>query len=534
MTDRTHARHPRSTEATPKLAHRDDPRTTDPAWGPGPLGRVVTGRLRLIVVVNIAAALWYFTWLLQPTRMGDTTLYLLLVLTETFNLVQATGFWLSIVRQRRPAIRPPAAAVGPTSVDVFVPRYDEPVDIVAPVLAAARRLRGAEVTVYLLDDGGDDQMRQLADQLGVRYVRRAAHTGAKAGNINNALRITSAPFVAVFDCDHVPHPDFLVETLGHFADEKVAFVQTPQHYANADTNEVASAAWAQQALFFGCIARGKDALGAMFCCGTNVILRRAALEPEGFPEDSITEDFLLAMRLHEAGWKSAYVPKVLAQGLGPEDMASYLSQQLRWARGCLSVIPAVVRAKLSLGVKAQYLLSSMYFLTGWTVLVYMTLPVVRILTGRQPLAATNADQFLLHFVPYFAVSLATVAVGGGGRYTFRAFALAASTFWVHIAATLATLARRKGRFVVTPKSGANARQPAAVWPTLLCIIGLVGVAGFGLSGSQSPAMLNNVAFAAVHVCILSAGVAAALHRPARATVHAEDVPEEIPELAESP
>jgi cellulose synthase (UDP-forming) len=529
-----------------------DPRLADPAWGEGPLGAYRRTRVLVLVVVNVAAAVWYFSWLLDPARVGDRILYALLLCAELFNLAQATGFWWSVSRQRHrhPVHEIPAG----TRVDVFVPRYDEPEQIVAPVLAAARRLRGADVNVVLLDDGNSPQMAELAARLDVGYLAREGNSGAKAGNINHGLRRTDAPFVAVFDCDHVPHPDFLVETLGVLlADPKVAFAQTPQHYANAETNEVAGAAWAQQALFFGCIARGKDARGAMFCCGTNVTFRRSALMDEGpppngadrrsrrrvsatvgadtmglgFPEDSVTEDFQLGLRLHEAGWRSVYLPVVLAQGLGPEDTAAYIGQQLRWARGCLSAIPATLRARLPLRTKAQYLLSSMYFLTGWTVLVYMALPVIRIFTGRQPLAAANADQFLVHFAPYFALALTTVAVAGAGRYTFRAFALAASTFWVHLVATCAVLLRRNGRFVVTPKTAAARRQPRAVWPTLVTMAVLAGAVGYGLTRSRGPAMLNNVAFASVHLVILAIGVSAAFHVARRTEPEAADVDDEL-------
>ena len=69
------------------------------------------------------------------------------------------------------------------------------------------------------------------------------------------------------------------------------------------------------------------------------------------------------------------MPDVLARGLGPEDTAAYVSQQQRWARGCLSGIPRALKARLPLRLKAQYLLSGVYFLSGWTVLIYMSFPV---------------------------------------------------------------------------------------------------------------------------------------------------------------
>src|SRR4029079_14122438 len=120
--------------------------------------------------------------------------------------------------------------------------------------------------------------------------------------------------------------------------------------------------------------------------------------------ESVTEDFELSIHLHERGWKSRYVPEVLAHGLGPEDMASYVSQQERWSRGCLAAIPAVLRSTLRLRKKVQYLLSASFFLSGWTVLVYMTFPVVRLLTGAQPLAATSGGQVLGPFAPHFGRS----------------------------------------------------------------------------------------------------------------------------------
>ena len=146
----------------------------------------------------------------------------------------------------------------------------------------------------------------------------------------------------------------------------------------------------------------------------------------------MTEDFELSVRLHERGWRVAYVPEVLAHGLGPEDMASYVSQQQRWARGCLARSPPCCGRQLPLRQKVQYLLSASFFLSGWTVLVYMSFPVVRMLTGAQPLAATSADQFLGHFAPYFGLSLLAVTVLGGGAYTFQAFALQAASFWIHV------------------------------------------------------------------------------------------------------
>src|SRR6185436_10274427 len=335
-----------------------------------------------------------------------------------------------------------------------------------------------------------------------------------AGNINNALGQTDAPFIAVFDSDNVADPPFLEPPPGYRADPKVAFVKTPQYYANARSGRIAAASWAQQALFFGAIARGKDGLDSVFCCGTNVLFRREAFESVGgFPTNSLTEDYELSIWLHERGWKSAYVPDVLSRGLGPEDMAAYVSQQQRWARGCLSGLPRAARAKLPLKLKVQYVLSASYSLSGWTVLIYMSFPVIRLIGGGQPIAGITAPEFLLHFAPYFAVALTTAALAGAGSYTFAAFALAAANFWIHCMATVYTVLRKEGSFVVTPKVGAGARQPAAVMPALVVVGILVLASIYGLVRERDAATINNVCFAAVHVSILLTGCWPALAKP---------------------
>ncbi len=489
-----------------------DIRLRRPQWDPLPTGMPVRTRVRLAALIGVPMIVWYLSWLLNPGRIGEPILYALLIGAELLNVIQAVGFWWTCAFERIRVPKPPTRAA---AVDVLIPRYDEPLEIVELTVAAAAGLRGDDVRVWLLDDGDSDDMRRLADAQGVGYVRRSVHDHAKAGNVNHALTLIDAPFVAIIDCDHVVSPDFLEATLGHFEeDPRLAFVQTPQYYANGDQPGVPGAAWHQQTLFFGAIARGKDGLGATFCCGTNVVFRRAALDQTGgFPTHSITEDFELSITLHERGWRTAYLPKVLASGLGPEDMAAYTTQQLRWARGCLSALPRILRARLPWRLRAQYLLSGVYWLSGWTVLVYMAFPVIRILFGVQPLAHLTAPAFLLHFVPYFVIALSTAALAGAGSYTFTALALAATSFWVFIVASLLTLARKRGSFKVTPKTGAHSRQPRAVAPALVAIGILAVVSIWGLAHNQDSATFNNAAFALFHICILTAGCWPALRRP---------------------
>ena len=498
-----------------------DRRVDPPGWDAGtPPDRVI---VQAAVAVNVALAAWYLSWLLQPERVGNGLLYAILVGAETFNLARGALFWWTAWSDRRCPAAPPWRGER-QAVDVLVPVCREPVDVVEPTVAAAMRLRGADVRVHVLDDGRDPAIAEMAARHGARYVQRPDNAGAKAGNINHALGLVDAPFVAVFDCDHVPDERFLEATLGHFADPAMALVQTPQHYANAPDNAIAAAAAAQQELFFGVICRGKAGQGAVFCCGTNVVFRRAALDDVGgFPEDSLTEDFALSVRLHDRGWRTEYVAEVLASGLGPEDMRSYVSQQRRWARGCLSSIPVVVRSRLPWQLRLQYLSSALYFLSGWTMAIYMAMPVLRLLAGVHPVAATDADAFLTHFAPYFLASLATVALASNGAYTYSAFALSTATFGVHLRASLLTLLGKRGRFVVTPKQGRSDRQLRPVGAALVAAAVLTVAAAWSLAGDTSPSTLNNVAYAGIHVAILASGVWPAVAGPRRVRREALEV-----------
>ena len=375
---------------------------------------------------------WYFGWLLNPDRIGNPFLYGLLIVAELFNLDPGARLLVD-VRQRAGARSRRRRASG-VAVDVFIPVYKEPVDIVDLTVAAAAGLRGAEVRVWVLDDGNDDDMRDLAARHGVGYIRRDEHTGAKAGNINNAL-----------DADRrAVHRRLRLRPRGGpraSSRPRSGTWTTPRSRScrrrsttrTPSSNRIAAASWAQQALFFGAIARGKDGLDAVFCCGTNVLFRREAFESVGgFPTNSLTEDFELSIHLHEKGWKSAYVPDVLVARPRARGHGRLRLPAAALGPGLPVGPPAGAAGEAAAALKAQYLLSASYFLSGWTVLIYMSFPVIRLLFGGQPIAGITAPEFLLHFAPYFAVALTTAALAGAGSYTFAAFALAAANFWIHM------------------------------------------------------------------------------------------------------
>ena len=142
----------------------------------------------------------------------------------------------------------------------------------------------------------------------------------------------------MLDADHVPRPDFLDATLGYFADPLVALVQTPHDFSNRDSIQHTTAARHEQTLFFDVIGPGKDRCNSMFWCGSATVVRRTALEGVGgVLTDTVAEDFHTTIRMHAQGWQTRYHDEILVQGKAPHDLASFLLQRARWAKGNLAV-----------------------------------------------------------------------------------------------------------------------------------------------------------------------------------------------------
>ena len=311
----------------------------------------------LIVLTALAAAgvLIYAKFLLDPSHRGDLLPWLIVIAAEGVLVLHALlAMWTVLSAARDPRDYHYWATkdalydrLDPTQVlslgdrrvevEVFVTVYGEPVEVVRRTVAAALAIRGAHRT-WLLDDGRSDQMRDLADELGCRYLRRLSSSGAKAGNVNHALTQAKGDFFCIFDADFVPSPDFIEQVLPFFTDEAVAFVQTPQTYGNLHTM-IARGAGYMQTVFYRFVQPGRNHFNAAFCVGTNVMFRRTAIhEIGGIYADSKSEDVWTSLKLHERGWRSLYLARTLAVGDAPETIEAYTKQQLRWATGGFEIL----------------------------------------------------------------------------------------------------------------------------------------------------------------------------------------------------
>ena len=176
-------------------------------------------------------------------------------------------------------LRPYVKPADGLKVDVFIPTYNEDLDIVEATMIGCGKITYPHTT-YVLDDGNRPQVKELAAHLGCEYITRPTHEHAKAGNINYALQRTSGDFIVMLDADMVPQPGYLDRTLGYFEDEKLALIQLPQEFYNQDSIQHASKVtpWHEQSLFFRVIQPGKNHTNSSFWCGSPSIVRRKALD----------------------------------------------------------------------------------------------------------------------------------------------------------------------------------------------------------------------------------------------------------------
>ena len=364
------------------------------------------------------------------------------------------------------------------SVDVFIPTINESADLIRKTIIAARNMDYEHVT-WLLDDGHRPEMKELAEEYGVRYLSRGTNEHAKAGNLNYGLEHSEGDFICVFDADHCPQKNFITNTIGYFVDDNVAFVQTPQDFYNLDSFQHRQGkgnqrVWTEQSLFFRVIQRGKDYWNAAFFCGSCAIVRRSSLESiGGFATGTLTEDLHTSIRLHKKGYRSIYMQQSMAYGVAPSNVKPFLSQRIRWGQGAMQVWKqeGILTGKgLTIAQRLNYLASVLTYFDGWQKGLFYLAPAIVLFTGIMPIEAINRE-FLLHFIPYYLLSyfvFEEVGRGYGRMLYIEQYNMA--RFVAFAQATLA-LFGTKNTFKVTDKSlSQNEANRRALLPQKLIII----------------------------------------------------------------
>jgi cellulose synthase (UDP-forming) len=351
----------------------------------------------ILVIIGLATLIYYATWWLEPNRANSILYAPLLTFAVIYSSVQILSAWFIYINVKLPA---PKKAPPGLTVDVFVPVYDEAYSLIATSLKAAVKITYPHKT-YLLDDSHNDKLRELAESLGAIYLRRQDRQHAKAGNVNHALSYSTAEFVTVFDVDHIPEPHFLDVVLGHFADPQIGFVQAFVAYSNQAESFIARATADQSYDIFSATSMGMHGCNSAVVWGAHCTFRRKALDSIGGHKIGLAEDLYTSISLHASGWKSIYVPQVVARGLVPADLRAYFVQQLKWSRGVFEVLlekslPQFFR--LSLSQIICYLTRMSYYLVGLVTLINLV-AIGTVLWFGEEISRYHFASYLLHFLP---------------------------------------------------------------------------------------------------------------------------------------
>ena len=439
----------------------------------------VEGFRRLLTLVSVGVSSYYLVWRLGTLNEEAMFFSVLLYSAELYGFLTSLLFFYMV--WRLPERKPPPPPEGRT-VDVFIPTLNESPEILRKTILGALEIRYPH-RVFVLDDGNRPEIRRLCEELGAEYIARTENTHGKAGNLNHALERTDGEFIAVFDADHVPLPDFLDKTLGYFRDEKVAFVQTPQDFYNVDSYQhriVRNRLWHEQSLFFRVIMRGKDRMNASFFCGSCAVIRRKALEDiGGFATGTVTEDLHTSIRLHARGWKSVYHPETLAYGVAPPTFKPFRTQRERWGQGAMQVFlrdNPLIKRGLSLSQRLNYFASMTTYFDGFQKAIFYTAPVVVLLTGTYPISV-SLGEFLPVFVPHLFLSLwafEEMSRGYGKFVLLEQYNMA--RFVSFMKAVLGFFSIKRPRFRVTDKeNGGQVRWSEVVPQTLVLTASLLGI-----------------------------------------------------------
>jgi cellulose synthase/poly-beta-1,6-N-acetylglucosamine synthase-like glycosyltransferase len=335
--------------------------------------------------------------------------------------------------------------------------------------------------IQVLDDSTDEtqtivrsHVERLRERgLDIVYIHRVDRTGYKAGALDNGLKTAKGELVAVFDADFLPQPDFVRAIAGHFANPKIAMVQTRWGHMNREVSALTKIQALQLDGHHLVENRARFGAGFLFnFSGTGGMWRKEAIaDAGGWEHDTLTEDLDLSYRAQLRGWKFVYRPDVVTPSELPEEVSAVRAQQYRWAKGTVQTARKLMRRVLSADLTVNQRIEAFYHLTphfAYPLLVLLSvllLPALVLLPAASNVAMLAVDLPLLTATTGSLAAFYMEAERAQGRS--RLAALSRLPMLIAIGTGLAPhlskavfdgLQNMAGEFVRTPKQGTNSTR----------------------------------------------------------------------------
>ncbi len=462
----------------------------------------------------------------------DAFFIMCLLMAEAYAfLILFLGYFQTIWPLRRAPVSLPEDTEEWPHVDVLIPTYNEPLEVVRFTALGALNMDWPvdKLHIYILDDGRRKEFERFAFEAGIGYKTRPDNANAKAGNINTALKTLSAPLVAIFDCDHVPTRSFLQMTVGWFLrDRKLAMLQTPHHFYSPDPFERNLQQFRvipnEGELFYGVVQDGNDFWNSSFFCGSCAVLRRQALDDVGgIAVETITEDAHTSLRMQMNGWGTAYVNIPQAAGLATERLSAHVGQRIRWARGMIQILRTdnpLFAPGLTFPQRLCYFNAMAHFLYAVPRLIFLTAPLIFLLLNHTNIPGYWAA-ILAYALPHLTLSnLTNSRIHGEHRHSFwNEIYETVLAPYILLPTLMALINPQLGKFNVTAKGGVvketffdkRIAQPFLIM-LIFNILGLlVAIPRFFIWDRERPGtVLMNVIWCCFNIVIL--GVCTAVAR----------------------
>lgn len=411
-----------------------------------------------------------------PTTLGIIALIssILVLFIEIWEFLDFFAYYLNIlcVKKTSPKIPDLSNITQYPDIDVLIATINEHESLLKNTITACKNMSypdKSKIHIYICDDGNRANIKKLAENLGVNYLSRITNKNAKAGNYNHALNHITSPFVATFDADMAPTPNFLLTTLPFFftGTDKIGFVQLPQSFNNPDIFQLRfkleNKIPFEQDYFYHSIQIAKNATNSAIYCGTNALFSKKALNScNGFAIGTISEDIATGMMIESKGYKCLALNNVEAYGTAVNDLSGFVKQHSRWARGCVQILKKynILKNKgLSFKQKIEYLSCISYWFFGVRRMVYLLTPLLFSIFGVI-IVDCNLTTFISIWLPTYILKRFTLDIFEGNKR---------SSTWNKIYETILTPVLCKEvlkeffgfgntKFEVTPKSSQNLKM----------------------------------------------------------------------------
>jgi cellulose synthase (UDP-forming) len=472
-------------------------------------------------------AVVFLRWLANGNAGIANPLVLVVLATVMLQFVLWEWRWLALPLMRVPehSAARPGWRVGVAVT--FVPAA-ESIEMLEKTVAALVAMKYPHDT-WVLDEGDDHRVRRLCERLGATHYSRFGKSryqqlegrfksGTKYGNYNAWLEETgyaSYDIVVSFDSDHVAKPNYLLEVIGYFDDEKIGYVQPAQVYSNQDASFVARAAAEETYAYFSSVQMTAFAVGYPIVVGCHNAHRVTALREIGGFAAHEADDMVMTLMYRTHGWRGVFVPKILARGLTPVSWSSYLNQQRRWARSVLDfklrIFPKYA-SRLPFLERVLTYVHGIYYLRGPMIGVQLALIALMLATSSLPTGSgsgliwgVGAIWLTVFMCDLFRQRFYLDVKTESGFHWRSAFI--ALVKWPYFVLALGDAARAQyDTYVITPKSNRTSRAVGfgAVHAVVCAIVGTAWL--INLTVAPSPFVPIHIAAAVAMVTSLMAAI----------------------------